>query len=407
MSKKILVLGAGAQGSTVAQRMDEEPNVGEIICADYDKKAIDELVKILKKGKGMQIDASKQENIEKIARGVDLIVNALPLQFGQNVINAALSVKTNYQDFAAPFGFHNDWVEGIKIMYNEYGPRFEKIGKLAIFGTGSAPGLICCAARMAVKELDSCDSIYNFVWEGVEANRFQPFWWSPITALTDMAGEPYAYENGKLINTKPFSRPEYRKYDYMDQEIKFVEHEHDEPVQMGLNADKYFKGAKNIYFKYAGAGVSFSEPLFRAGLLSQKPEKVDGQQVIPFNLVLNHIPAAPKYKEEIKEIIEEGLVSDSGCMVVEAYGEKNGKKVKVETHVFAPGLVESYEKAGITAEMYLTGQGGALFTKMFVEDRYEQIGLISSDMLTYNEIDYYFQCASKLDICLQTKVFEG
>ena len=38
MSKKILVLGTGAQGSTVAQRMDEEPNVSEIICADYDEK---------------------------------------------------------------------------------------------------------------------------------------------------------------------------------------------------------------------------------------------------------------------------------------------------------------------------------------------------------------------------------
>ena len=27
MGKKILILGTGAQGSTVAQRMDEEPNV--------------------------------------------------------------------------------------------------------------------------------------------------------------------------------------------------------------------------------------------------------------------------------------------------------------------------------------------------------------------------------------------
>ena len=31
MGMKILVLGTGAQGSTVAQRMDEEPNVDKII----------------------------------------------------------------------------------------------------------------------------------------------------------------------------------------------------------------------------------------------------------------------------------------------------------------------------------------------------------------------------------------
>ncbi|MCE2604170.1 hypothetical protein LH384_34325, partial [Pseudomonas aeruginosa] len=82
------------------------------------------------------------------------------------------------------------------------------------------------------------------------------------------------------------------------------------------------------------------------------------------------------------EIIEEGLVTDSGAMVVEAIGEKDGKKIKVETHVFAPGLIESFKRAGITSEMYLTGQGGALFTKMFVEDKFTQTGLISSDMLT-------------------------
>ena len=406
MKKKILVLGVGAQGSTVAQRMDEEDNVAEIICADYDENAVDGLVRILKKATGVHVDATDQKSIERVAQGVDLIVNALPLPFGKNVLNAALAVKTNYQDFSAPDSFHANWVEGIKIMFKEYGPRFKEINKLAVFGTGSAPGLICCAARNTVRDLDSCETIYHFIWEGVEAKRFQPFWWSPVTALTDMAGVGYAFENGEIIETEPFSRPEYRKYDYMEQEIKFMEHEHDEPVQMGLNADKYFKGAKNIYFKYAGAGVAFAEPLYRAGLLSRQPEEINGQQVVPFDFILSHIPPAPKYKEEIKEILDEGLVSDSGCMVVEAYGKKNGKKVRVETHVFAPGMVESFERAGITAEMYLTGQGGALFTKMFVEDKYEQTGLISSDMLTYNEIDYYFQCAEKLGITTETTIFE-
>ena len=56
MGKKILVLGTGAQGSTVAQRMDEEPNVDEIICADADHKAVDELVKILKKARGTYVE---------------------------------------------------------------------------------------------------------------------------------------------------------------------------------------------------------------------------------------------------------------------------------------------------------------------------------------------------------------
>jgi len=257
-----------------------------------------------------------------------------------------------------------------------------------------------------LRYLDSCETIYNNVYEGVEAKRFLPFWWSPITALSDMSEDAYAFENGEIIRTEAFSRPIYRKYEYLDKEVKLVEHAHDEPLHMGMNAEEFFKGAKNIYFKYGGPGIDFSEPLYRAGLLSKKPVEVDGVEVIPFNVVLKHIPPAPKYREEIKEILDEGLVSDSGAMVIEATGMKDGKKIMVETHVFAPGLVESFERAGITAEMYLTGQGGALFTKMFVEDLYTQRGLISSDMLTFEQIDYYLKCAEELGITLKIEIKE-
>ena len=404
--KKILILGVGAQGSTVARRMYEEPKVAEIICADYDEKAVNDLVKELKKARGMKIDASKKEEIVAAAKGVDLIINALPLAFGPNVLEAAIEAKTNYQDFAATDALTENWVEGIKLMYTEYSRRFAENGKTAIIGTGSAPGLICVVARNAMRYLDTCETIYNIVYEGVEAKRFLPFWWSPITALSDMSEDAYAYVNGEIIRTKPFSDPIYRKYDYLDEEVKLVEHAHDEPLHMGLNAEKFFKGAKNIYFKYGGAGVNFSEPLYRAGLLSREPVEVDGVKVIPFNFVLKHLPPAPKYKEEIKEIIEEGLVSDTGALVGEAIGTKDGKKVLVESHVFAPGLAESFERSGLTAEMYLTGQGGALFTKMFVEDLYTQKGLISSDMLTFEQVDYYLEQAKKLDITVNVEVKE-
>jgi saccharopine dehydrogenase-like NADP-dependent oxidoreductase len=411
MGKKVLVLGVGAQGSTVAQRLDEEAGVDEIICADYDPKAVEELVKILKKARGLAVDASDTNSIIAAAQGVDLIVNALPLIFGKNVLDAAVAVKANYQDFAAAEGMFtgsldDDWVEGIRYMRTEYGAKFREAGTLAVVGTGSAPGLICAATRVAVRELDTCDTIYNIAYEGVEAKRFQPFWWSPLTALSDMSEDAFAYVDGEIVRTPAFGLPVYRKYDYLDEEVKCVEHAHDEPVYMGLNAKDYFKGAKNIYFKYGGVGIRFAEPLYRAGLLSKDEEEFNGQKIVPFDFVLKHVPPAPKYKDEIQAILDEGLISDTGCMVVEAYGKKDGKDVRVETHIYAPGLVDSFERSGITSEMYITGQGGFLFTKMFVNDKYEQKGLITSDMLTYPEVDYYFAKAAELGITLDTKVFE-
>ncbi|NLV70048.1 MAG: hypothetical protein GXY56_04130, partial [Clostridiales bacterium] len=65
---------------------------------------------------------------------------------------------------------------------------------------------------------------------------------------------------------------------------------------------------------------------------------------------------------------------------------------------------ESFRKAGISSEMYLTGKGGALFTKLFVNDLFTQKGLISSDMLTEEQIDYYLRWAEEIGITLQVEV---
>ena len=407
---KILVLGTGAQGTTVAKRLDEEPGVSSIICADYNTEAVNELTGILTKAKGMKCDAYNVDEIINCAQGVDLIVNALPLEFGKNVLDAALAVKANYQDFSSTTAFDEDvnigWIRGMKYQFEVYSPKFEEIGRLAIIGTGSAPGVICCATRDAMKYLDTCDTIYNFVWEGVKANRFQPFWWSPETAIQDMSEPAYTYENGELFVRPPFEDPVKRKYDYMDHEVTFLNHCHDEPVQYALNADKYFKGCKNAYFKYAGTGMDFAEPLYRAGLFDHEEREIKSRKVVPFDVIVESIPKPPKFEEEIREIIEEGMEADDGCMVVEAYGKKDGKDILVENHVFAPGIVEAFERAKMTGEMYLTGQGGYLFSKMFINGDFDQCGLISSDMLSFEQVDRYFEYAAELGIRLETIVKE-
>ena len=407
---KILVLGTGAQGTTVAKRLDEEPGVSSIICADYNTEAVNELTGILTKAKGMKCDAYNVDEIINCAQGVDLIVNALPLEFGKNVLDAALAVKANYQDFSSTTAFDEDvnigWIRGMKYQFEVYSPKFEEIGRLAIIGTGSAPGVICCATRDAMKYLDTCDTIYNFVWEGVKANRFQPFWWSPETAIQDMSEPAYTYENGELFVRPPFEDPVKRKYDYMDHEVTFLNHCHDEPVQYALNADKYFKGCKNAYFKYAGTGMDFAEPLYRAGLFDHEEREIKSRKVVPFDVIVESIPKPPKFEEEIREIIEEGMEADDGCMVVEAYGKKDGKDILVENHVFAPGILEAFERAKMTGEMYLTGQGGYLFSKMFINGDFDQCGLISSDMLSFEQVDRYFEYAAELGIRLETTVKE-
>lgn len=191
-------------------------------------------------------------------------------------------------------------------MYDEYGKRFKEIGKTAVIATGSAPGLICAAARRTMQYLDTCDTIYNIVYEGVEAKRFLPFWWSPVTALSDMGGIPNAFENGEMIQTEPFGRPIYRTYDYVGKEIRFVEHDHDEPVHMGLNAKEFFKGAKNIYFKYAGSGVTFAEPIDHR---TQHGEKSVQCQTLRLHLFFLRISEGGEFCVCIKNFLIAAIIS--------------------------------------------------------------------------------------------------
>ncbi len=412
--KKVMVCGCGVQGTTICRKLDLEPNVQEIVCADYDIKIAEEVCKMLKKGKAVKVDASNVDEIVKAAEGCELIVNTKPLDFGVNVLEAAIKVKANYQDLAACENIadcedpRDNWLEGIKIMYKDYGRRFAENGTTAIIGTGSAPGVMCVVARKAVNELDTCDTMNMMVYEGVEAKRFLPYWWSPLVALSDMEEDAYAFENGKHIRTTPFSRPVKRCWPEMGgKEVTMIEHAHDEPVYVGFNSDTYFKGCKNAYFKYGGVGVQFAEAIYRAGLLSHEEEEIRGRKVVPFDVVLAHTPNPPKTPAEIKEILDEGLVADEGAFVCEAYGKKDGKDVMVDLHVFAPGVVEAFEKAQMSGEMYLTGQGAFLFTKLFVNNKITQPGLISSDMLNDEQVEQYLEWAKDLDITYEIAIKEG
>ncbi|MEN8244037.1 MAG: saccharopine dehydrogenase NADP-binding domain-containing protein [Thermodesulfobacteriota bacterium] len=396
--KKLLLLGAGAQGSTVAKRMNEEPNVSEIICADYDEKAVKEMERTLKKATALKLDATKVENIVQAAEGVDLMVNALPIVLAPNALKAALEAQVNYQDFAAAEFEGFDFDKGIELLLTEWSGKFEAKGLSALMSTGSAPGLANIITRETVEKLDTCDTIQIHVYEGVWAKRFLPFWWSPEVALGDMSCPAYCYEDGRIKETEPFSRAMWMTFRGIDRKIRTVEHAHDEPVTMGLMADKYLKGARNIYFKYGGFGVDFAEPLYRMGLLSQEPMEVKGTTIVPMDLALALTPPAPKYPDEIKAILDQGLEYEEGAFLIRVDGEKDGKPVRIDSYVNAPGVAEAFEKAGLTAETYLTGQCGALFTKMFVNDKIHQKGLFPPEVFDHEQRAFYLKEAAKLDI---------
>ena len=398
--KKIIIIGVGAQGSTIAKRMDSHPAISEIICADYDRKAAEELSSSLKKATPLQLDASEVANVIEASRECDLIVNGLPLEYNLTVMEAALAVNASYFDMAGPMediGF----IESYQMLFSEWHDKFKAKGLTALIGGGSSPGLANIIARESVEKMDRCDTISICVYENVMTKRFTPFWWSPEVAFWDMAYKTFRFENGKHVIDKPFSRPVRMRLKGIDRKVRLVDHEHDEPVTMGLLADSVLKGVKNVEFKYGGYGVKLSELLYRMGLLSSQPVEVGDQQVVPMEVILALCPPAPKYPEEIKAIITDGVVKEEGAFLVKVEGLKDDNPIKIESYVTGPGLVEAFETSGLSHEAYLTGQCASVFVKMMVDDAFTERGVFVPEQLDDDAREYCFQHLADLGVIIE------
>ncbi len=400
--KKVMVLGVGAQGSIIARRLMEEEKVEEVICADYDQKAAEESAKFSPKGKALQIDARNVNDIVKAAEGCELIVNGLPPDFNMTVMDACLEVKANYQDLAS--GPVED-MEFIPAVERQLGRsiEFETAGLSALFNTGSAPGMANIITREACELFDTVDTITICVYDGMWSNKFIPFWWSPETAFGDMAAEGVIYENKKFVKVPPFNNPEYMEFKGLGERLMF-DHEHEEPVTMGLLGDKYLKGVSNVYFRYGGPGCELARYFWKMGLLSEEAVEVKGQKVVPMDLIAKLTPPAPKYEDEIKAVLEEGMISEEGAFLVRVDGQSEGRETRVDAYFIAPGLQESFELAGVTHETYGTGQCAFLFTKMFVNGKVKAKGVFPPEALDEEERRYYFEEAEKLKLYVEFNV---
>lgn len=402
--KKVIIIGVGAQGSTIAKRLNEDPNVAEIICADYDLKAAGELGSTLDKVTALQLDAGQVDNVVEAARGCDLIVNGLPLEYDLIIMEAALTVNASYMDMAGPMIEEIGFVESYQLIFSEWNQRFKAKGLTALVGAGSTPGLANIMAREAVDQMDSCEKIGIYCYDGVWANKFTPFWWSPEVALGDMGYITFRCEKGEIITDQPFSRPEMMTFRGLSAPVRMVDHEHDEPVTMGLLRNKVLKGVKDVEFKYGGPSVDLSENLYKMGLLSLEPVNVKGASIVPMDLVLRLTPPAPKYPDEIKAIIDQGLEMEEGAFLVRVQGHKDDRAVCIDSYMCAPGLLEAFETSQISHESYSTGQCASVFAKMMVNDVFTDKGLFSPEELEARQRAYCFRELAGLGVTIEEVV---
>jgi saccharopine dehydrogenase-like NADP-dependent oxidoreductase len=155
-----------------------------------------------------------------------------------------------------------------------------------------------------------------------------------------------------------------------------------------------------VEFKYGGFGVKLSELFYKMGLLSDEPVDVDGTKIVPMNLILKLCPPAPKYPEEIKSIIDDGVVAEEAAFLVRVEGYKDESPMRIDSYAMGPGLVEAFETSGLSHEAYLTGQCASVFVKMMVDDAFTEKGVFVPEQLEAGARAYCFRHLAELGVTI-------
>jgi len=154
---RMLVLGAGLQGSACAYDLLQNPDVTEVRLADLH---IDHLADFLKPYSGKRLiptplDVRDADAVRAVMRGCDAVMSAIPYYFNGDLAKLAVEVGVNFCDL----GGNTD----IVFEQKKLDARAREQKCTVIPDCGLAPGMDTILAQYGISQLDEVDSVKIFV----------------------------------------------------------------------------------------------------------------------------------------------------------------------------------------------------------------------------------------------------
>ena len=283
--KKVLIVGAGAQGGPCASILSRDKDVSEIVLGDIDLELANEVKNKIKSDKitVVKLDAGKVEDIRSAARGADVIINLTLIRFNANVMQAAVESGAHYVDSASGEPFWTQLTEGQPLEFDD---EFRKAGLTALIACGGTPGLTNVLIRYTCDKLDRVDEIHIRAGRKrlEESKEVVSAWepgWCPEVALADYAEPPGVFENGKPRVYPIFSGCEEYVFPDPVGPVVVTYHAHEESVTLPRFIGK---GIKYCDFKYPIDSIAGA--LVKMGFAERKAIDVKGVKVTPLDVLM-------------------------------------------------------------------------------------------------------------------------
>ncbi len=356
---RILVLGAGATGSLLAQLLERQGHM--VWCGDRDPERARRFLGKKSTIAVTEVNARNLRGIVRAAKGCQLIVNASASVFNEIVLRAALRLRAHYMDLSShltrnPF----------KAEQFQYAKKFEEKNRVALINTGAAPGLTDLLVKRAADLLDEIEAVHIRLYESTESD--DPIsQWSPEVSFDEAISHPRVYRNGKFRLGKRFS--EVEKFRFIDPigTVSVVLAAQDEVATLPRVIPM-----RELDVKIGGNEIDRLRRWHRLGQLSKSR-----------GMLRRHFPQTSSPRM-IAKLIRQGILQNARfASAVLVRGIKKGKKedqfVLIRSDCMFPTLYQIRRQGRFTTPVaYATAHIAALFVKFFPRDL---AGVFAPEML--------------------------
>lgn len=345
---KVLVLGgAGRMAYAIMKDLLEidTDEVSKVVIADINYEKVKNVADKFKNAKLVPvcIDIAEYAKLVDLMKGSDVVIDSTyvsgatslsvmkaALEAGAHVINLGLGKEAEKQ--AATM---ND--------------AFRKAGLSGILGLGSSPGISNLMVRELADRLDTINTVeISFAYESVGTSTLpikEPF----AFAFEEFVEGPLIFQDANFVNIPPQSGIQYIEFPAPIGMRSTFCIPHSEVWTVAETFEE--KGIKNVSVR-AGFAPDFVKKvnfLVDCGLMSHKPLKVGGIDVIPSDVLFSCLAQLPP---------EQGEVVDYGCTRVVAIGTKNKEKVEYTA------LMLNRPYKGLTNAQHRTGHSPSIAARM-------------------------------------------
>jgi lysine 6-dehydrogenase len=163
---KIMVLGCGLMGPTIARDCVESGEVSKVVIGDIDEKKLEKAEKSIANPKleTAKLSVTDHDGLVERLKGFDVVVNATASRFALGVLEAAMEAGVNVVDLSG----------GVYPLEGEIYGKVEAAGITAIPGCGVDPGLIDIVSGYGMDLMDEVEGVY-FACGGLPKNP-EPRW---------------------------------------------------------------------------------------------------------------------------------------------------------------------------------------------------------------------------------------